>query len=517
MSDTQEQLLTDEDLRRCADRVRRYWGAHLHVRVTSTGGPHMDWRVVEIPTEYKLWSLEELLQTLLHEWGHRMISPLSPDRGAILRKAAEKEGLTQKQAQHVANMACDLWLDRQYLQDPSWNTVYWDGTRTSIRKLIGSLGPEDAPWPAALSFLYVRLLRNTAPTGEKRASMEDSLTGMLQDRQTLKKETRSVSQSLWEALYEGEAERPRRVRAAARVLRELLPEAEKILVSVSHSFETERDASLTTPLRRLGQEAGLSEKDLGDLFGDAADEIRRRTTRLDLYEEIVPLVRQFSSRQQRSEQQGHRRWTEGDRPRKLDPLASLQRAGILLPGVTTLAPRKAPDGHEDGEGCGRVVLVVDDSGSTSGPTLRREQEAAFAAITTARRYDDPVGLVVFGSSVTASIAPTTKYAKIERAIAGLSSSSGGTELAPALSKALDYFPRTLRGALMIMTDAGFVDEDAVSSKIGALPTGVECAAFCFGGEDSIRDAFSGASASSRVYAASPNEPFAETALNELYG
>lgn len=517
MDNPQEQLLTDEDLRQCADRVRRYWGAHLHVRVTSTSGPNMDWRVVEIPSEYKLWSLEELLQTLLHEWGHRMISPLSPERGAILRKAAEKEGLTQKQAQHVVNIACDLWLDRQYLKDPTWNTIYWEGRRTSIRKLIGRLGPEDAPWPVALAFLYVRLLRDTAPTGEKRASVQDSLTGMLEDRQTRKKETRSVSQSFWEALYEGAAERPRRVRAAARVLRELLPEAEKILVSVSHSFETGKDAPLTTSLRRLGQEGGLSEQDLSDLFGDSAEEIRRRTTRLDLYEEIVPLVEEFSSRQHHSEQQGHRRWTEGDRPRELDPLASLQRAGILLPGATTLAPRTVPDGHEDGEGCGRVVLVVDDSGSTSGPTLRREQEAAFAAITTARRYDDPVGLVVFGSSVTASIAPTTKYMKIERAIAGLSSSSGGTELAPALSKALDYFPQTLRGALMIMTDAGFVDKDAVSSKLGALSTSVECTAFCFGGEESIRDAFSGASTSSRVYAASPNEPFAETALNELYG
>jgi hypothetical protein len=479
----------------------------------------MDWRVVEIPSEYRLWSPEELLQTLLHEWGHRMISPLSPERGAILRKAAEKEGLTQKQAQHVVNMACDLWLDRQYLQDPTWNTVYWNGTRTSIRKLIGSLGPEDAPWPVALAFLYVRLLRCTAPTGEKRDSMQDSLlTGMLEGCQTTVKKTRSVSQSLWEALYEGEDERPRRVRTAARVLRGLLPEAQKVLVSVSHSFEPGGDANLTPSLRRLGREAGLTEQDLADLFDDSAEEIRNRRRRLDLYTDIVPIVEQFADNQRRNErQEGYERWKEGDRLQDLDSLASLQRAGALLPGVTTLSPRRRSDGQQEEEGCGRVALIVDDSGSTSGSPLRREQEAAFAVIAAARRFGDPVGLVVFGSSVTASIAPTTKYGKIERAIAGLSSSSGGTELAPALAKALEYFSQTLRGALVIMTDAGFSDKEAVSRRLTALPAGVECTAFCFGGEDSIREAFSEASASTRVYASSPDEPFAETALNELYG
>jgi len=519
MIDSREQLLTEEDLHQCVGQVRRYWGAHLHVHISSVSAPRMDWRVVEIPPEYKFWGHDELLQTLRHEWGRRMICPLSPERGAILRKVAEKEGLTQKQAQHVVNMACDLWLDRQYLQDPTWNTVYWDGKRTSIRKLIGSLGPEDAPWPAAFSFLYVRLLRNTAPTGERHDSMQDSLlTGMLEGCQTLVKKTRSVSQSLWEALYDGEDERPRRVRTAACVLRELLPKAKKFLVSFPHSFEPGRDANLTPSLRRLGREAGLTEQDLADLFDDSAEEVRNRTSRLDLYTDIVPTVEQFADDQRRNErQEGYERWKEGDRLQDLDPLASLQRAGALFPGVTTLSPRRRSDGQQEEEGCGRVALIVDDSGSTSGAPLRREQEAAFAVIAAARRFGDPVGLVVFGSSVTTSMRPTTKYEKIERAIAGLSSNSGGTELAPALAKALDYFPQTLRGALVIMTDAGFADRDAVSSKLNALPGGVKCTAFCFGEEDSIRDAFSEASASTRVYATSPEDPFAETALNELYG
>lgn len=514
MPDAQAQLLTGEDLRECATRVRRYWGAHLHVRVSSVSAPRMDWKVVEIPPEYESWSRDELLQTLLHEWGHRMISPLSPERGAIFHKAAEKEGLTQEQAQQAVNIATDLWLDRQYLHDPNWETTYWKGTQASIRRLKSDLTTEDAPWPAALIGLYTRLLRSTAPTEEKLESMRDSL----KDVEAFEEETRSVVRGLWEALYEEEAERPRRIRKVARILRGLLPEAQEILISVSHSFELGGDANLTPSLRRLGREAGLTEQDLADLFDDSAEEIRKRTSKLEFYKDIVPIVEQFADGQRESKRpEGYERWQEGDRLQELDSLASLQRAGALLPGVTTLSPRHRPDGQQEEEGCGRVGLVVDDSGSTSGSTLRREQEAAFAVIAAARRFGDPVGLVVFGSSVTASITPTSKYEKIERAIVGLSSDSGGTELAPALAKALDYFSATLRGALMIMTDAGFSDKEAVSRRLTALPAGVECTAFCFGGEDSIRDAFSEASASTRVYATSPDEPFAETALNELYG
>jgi Mg-chelatase subunit ChlD len=477
----------------------------------------MDWKVVEIPAEYKFWSRERLLHTLLHEWGHRMISPLSPERGAILRKAAEKEGLSAKQAQQVVNVATDLWLDRQYLQDPSWKATYWEGLQVSVREARKKLGVEDAPWPAAFSALYARLLRDSAPTAEKQQSIVDPLEDALGESPTLEEETRSLARGLWEALYEGNTEQPGRVREVARMLRGVLPETQKVLVSVSHSFETGVDASLTPSLRQVGREAGLSAQDLSDLFGDSAEEIRRHTTRLDLYEAIVPVVEEFDSRPCQSRRQGHRRWTAGERTRELDAPASLQRAGALIPGVTTLAPRHAPKGQQEEKGCGRVCLVIDDSGSTSGSTLRREQEAAFAVIAAARRLGDPVGLVVFGSSVTASEAPTTKYDKLERKIAGLSSSSGGTELAPALSGALEHFSPTLGGALMIMTDAGFADQDAAGSKLNALPEGVTCTAFCFGEETSIRDAFSEVGASTCVYAASPEEPFAETALNALYG
>jgi hypothetical protein len=481
----------------------------------------MNWRVVEIPSEYKIWSREELLQTLLHEWGHRMISPLSPERGAILRRAAEKEGLAKKQAQDAVNIATDLWLDRQYLQDPDWKAIYWKGMRESIRKLKGKLGPEDAPWPAALAALYTRLLQITAPAGGMLQSAQDPLQEPLEFLTGCsgapEEETRSTAQSLREALYGGDAKRPRRIREVARILRGFLPEARTTLVSVSHSFKTDEEASLTPSLRRLGRKVGLTEQDLSDLFSGSAEEIRQRTTRLGLYKEIVPVLKQSGRRDGQGERQGHARWTEGDRPRELDALASLQRGGALLPGVTTLSSRRVPEGTQDSEtGCGCVCLVVDDSGSTSGQTLQREQEAAFAVIAAARRFDDPVGMVVFGSSVTASMSPTSKYGKIERAIAGLSSESGGTKLTPALTEALDHFSSMREGALMIMTDAGFYDEDSVTSRLNAFPSSIECTAFCFGGEDSIRDAFAEASASTSVYAASPDKPFAETALNELY-
>lgn len=164
------------------------------------------------------------------------------------------------------------------------------------------------------------------------------------------------------------------------------------------------------------------------------------------------------------------------------------------------------------------MLVIDDSGSTSGSTLRREQETAFAVIAVARQMNDAVGCVAFGSSVTTSIAPTSRYVKIEEAVCGLSSSSGGTQPGPALTEALDFLAPPGEGALMLMTDAAFYDEQAVVDRLTHLPAEIQCAAFCFGDDTEIQETFAPADTPQlAVYAASPDEPFTETALQELYG
>lgn len=514
--------LTRDDLEACADRVRRYWGSHLHVRTSTEGGPRTNWRTVYVPPGYTSWSREHLLSILLHEWGHRMISPVSPRRGALWRKAAENEGLSEQQAHLVVNLATDAWIDRHYLTSPDWKDLYWRGECESLDDANGAVSADALSFPAVVEVFYARLLADTCPeTGAPDAGDAETLFAPIQERlDAASSTTREVVDDLWDLLYDRSRKKPDRIRAAARRLHDLLPEQSSRLASPVHQFEVGEDAELTPSLQREARRAGLSDADTRDLFGEEdMEELRQRTDRLDLYEEVVPVVEAFMNRRARSRREGYERWKVGEPLRDLDLLATLQRSSALLPGVTTLSPHHETKGPQsDDQGCGRLVLVIDDSGSTSGPTLRREQEAAFAIIAAARQMNDAVGCVAFGSSVTTSIAPTSRYVKIEEAVCGLSSSSGGTQLGPALTEALDYLSPASEGALMLMSDAAFHDEEAVTDRLTHLPPEVQCAAFCFGDEEDIRATFSRADTNQlAVYAASPDDPFTETALQELYG
>jgi hypothetical protein len=510
--------LTRDDLEACADDVRRYWGSHLHVEVSGEGRPRTNWRTVYVPPGYRSWSREHLLAILLHEWGHRMISPISPERGAIWRTAAQREGLSQQQAHLVVNLATDAWIDRHYLTSSDWGPVYWRGECESLNTTNGAAGPSDEPsLPAVIRIFYARLLREMRPaTGDTEA-----LFTPVQERiDAAAPEMTKLVDDLWDILYDRSREKPDRIRAVARRLRDLLPEQSAGLASPAHQFEVGPDTELTPALRREAKRAGLSDPEVDDLFGDASmTELRQRADRLELYEEVVPVVEAFMSRRARSRREGYEKWKVGQPLRDLDLLATLQRSSALLPGVTTLSPHYETQGPKSaGQGCGRLVLVIDDSGSTTGSTLRREQEAAFAITAAARRLEDAVGCVVFGSGVTESIAPTSQYTRIEEAVCRLTSSSGGTQLGPALTEALDFLTPPGEGALMLMSDAAFHDEQAVVDRLTHLPAEVQCAAFCFGDEADIRDTFARADTSQlAVYAASPDEPFTETALQELYG
>lgn len=509
--------LTRKDLEACADRVRRYWGSHLHVQISVEGGPRTNWRTVYIPPAYTSWSHEHLLAILLHEWGHRMISPVSPERGALWRKTAEKEGLSEQQAHLVVNLATDTWIDRHYLTSPDWKDVYWRGECESLDTTNGTESADTSSLRDIVDVFYARLLRETRPEAGDTESLFDPIRERLA---AASDSTVGIVEDLWDILYDRGREKADRIRAAARRLRDLLPEQEAGLLSLPHRFEVGEDAVLTPSLRREARQAGLSEGEIRDLFGDETmEDLRRRTDRLDLYREVVPIVEQFMNRRARSQRRGYETWNVGQPFRNLDLLATLQRSATLLPGVTTLSPRYESKGRQRaGQGCGRLVLVIDDSGSTSGPTLRREQEAAFATIAAARQFEDAVGCVAFGSDVTLSIAPTSQYVKVEEAVCGLSASSGGTQLGPALTEALDHLLPSSEGALMLMTDAAFHDEQAVADRLTHLPSGVQCAAFCFGNEDDIQETFSCIDNDQlTVYAASPDDPFTETALEELYG
>jgi hypothetical protein len=334
-------------------------------------------------------------------------------------------------------------------------------------------------------------------------------------------EEAACADSMWEILMQGADPPAERVRRLAVLLKSWLPEEIVVLIRGRVPITgRERDtAGLTDDLWHEGRGAGLTRAELEEIFGKKqVEDLFKRRERLRMYATVVPVVKRFLSLRSKMAFTGYRPWTMGMPLKDLDLLATIQRSAVLLPNVNTLARRFERRGVQTGKGAGGVVLIIDDSGSTDGDVLLREKEASFAVIAAARSFGDAVGCVAFGSEVTKSIPMTTQYVTLEEEICALSSDSGGTEMAPAvregirLAQGLDAF------AFMLMTDSEISDETEVLALIRGLPSGAKVVAFCFNESDDVRENFGGlVSQRFRLLVARPDKPFAEAALEEIYG
>lgn len=513
---------------RVALEVQRYWGAHLYVRVLESTEPCMDWFEVRLPASCAEWSAAQVTTVLLHEWGHRMISPVSPVRGACWRRVARKKGLTEAQAALLVNIAADGWVDRAYLANPDWAQRFTEGGKEILREAISrlsppsardQLGPDDLArvWIGLNLRLHERARQRLAGTAAGRADPSKLPPVELSAPQAAKVE------EIWDILYEGSAGPEQRIAKLAAALLPLLPldGGYPVLLSPLHGLTgRERNGrGLTGTIVRAAGAGGLSDEDLEAIAGRAAlDALKRQARRLEMYARIVPAVVRFMKSRRHLRFSGYRTWGVGDPIRTLDVRATLERGGVLIPNVSTLARRLEHRGATHGRGGSPVILVVDDSGSTEGAVLEREKEAALAVIAAARCFGDPVGCIVFGSGVTGSIPPTSRYAEVEDALCALASDSGGTEIVPALRRALEWAAESRGAAVMVMTDSEAADAANASTVVRAFPSSVTLTAFCFSDPDTVRERFGAwTRRRARVFAASADRPFAETALEAVYG
>lgn len=494
------------------DAVRSFWGSHLYVRM-SDWATAMDWREILLPESSAEWGEDRLTACLLHEWGHRMISPQSPERFVIWQKAAQKEGLGKAQSHLVANLAADFWVDGTYLTMPRWSRTFRAGLKEGLGEMKARLRPlaedsENAGWVNTFQLtvdLYERMLGEQLP-GERLPSSEADA---------------NAQDATWRYLNRHEWPHALRVRGIARSLHGLLPtEAEVALVlgALIREFDGRRLHPSWSDCREA-KRAGLDRADFDSVFGEGAwERLHTQRRRLQMYARVVPLARRVLARSSRREFSGYAPWRPGMRMRDLDIRATFDRSPVLLPGVNTLRGRFEMKGLREGTGAGAVVLVVDDSGSTEGEILEREIEATFAVLAAARLCNDPVGLVVFGGDVTLSLPMTTRYEEIEEALCRLRSASGGTVMAPALREAFRLAGGLDRFAVLMMTDSWIADHGDVAVAAHAKPGGAELTAFCFAMPDAVREEFGKLVAGKmRIFAASPETPFMERALEEIYG
>lgn len=519
-------------------------GAHLYVRIEAGASPCMDWREVLIPREAEHWSVEQLTMVLLHEWGHRMIAPVSPLTGKLWARLARSVAGGEERGQLVANLLADAWVDRANLADRYWGGRYRRGMQEALEEATrrvaqkartgqahseGASVPKptrgDAPraasvpaFPPVWIAFEERLLADACGEAGSAAPATPTLDALPGDE-------RVRVDALWIACFAGHRTMEQRVQDVAQVLKDVLPEEpEEVLIFISRihpylrGIHGARAEPTATELRRA-RVAGLRGDDLEGLFGaEVLRRMEKQVQRLRMYSRIVPVVDRFLRRQANCAFSGYKPWAMGRPLRELDLLASLQRTPVLVPGTGLVSRRFDHRGLQSARGAGAVVLVVDDSGSTSGETLEREQEAAMAVIAAARAYADPIGCVVFGSSVTASVALTSRYGQVEETICALDSSSGGTVLGPALLEAVRMLGDLPRGALMIMTDAEFYDLADVATILSTLPSAVQVTLFCFSDADRIRQTLAPFMRRNiRVLRAAAEIPFAESALEEVYG
>lgn len=506
---------TKDDIRVFAERIQRYWGAHLYVRVVSDGGPAMDWKTVRIPQEFVQWTPAALFQVLLHEWGHRTISPLSPARMHLWRRIAMTASLTESQAQAVGNIAADSWVDRAYLRSRDWGAAYAEGMADEVAFLAGRRQEEPgptAPFVRIYESFYRRLVREHAPPATLPADHPVFLD-------PASDEERTVADGIREIVYDDTRDEETRVRDLAQLLRPWMPPEVVVRIRISMTLTGLEPGGRgdLEPLVVLAGRFGVRDADLAPhLDPRAIEKLRLRAKRLALYARVVPTVKSFLGRRERMRFSGYRPWRTGRPIRELDVLATLQRSPVLIPNVNTLARNFDPSGMETGRGAGAVVLVVDDSGSTQGDVLEREKEVAFSVIAAARAYADDAGCVVFGSEVTRSIPLSTQYVALEEAICGLASDSGGTALAPALHEAARLVKSLDRFTILLMTDAEVFDVDDVELFVRGLPEGCRIVAFAFNDRESIRQTFGRlVGRKFRILAAEPAVPFSERALEEI--
>lgn len=507
---------TIDDLRAFSERIQRYWGAHLYVRVVPGRGPAMDWKTVRIPPEFTEWTPAALLQVLLHEWGHRTISPLSPARMHLWRRIAMTAGLSESQAQTVGNIAADAWVDRAYLRSHDWGAAYSEGMSDETAWLDGRRAAHDgpaAPFTRIYESFQRRLLRE-----------HGAVNGLPPDHPVFldpaSAEERGVADRMHDLVFDDARDEESRVVELARHLRPWLPPdvVVHLRISVTLTGLEPGGGGDLEPLLVIAGRFGVPDADLAP-HADAATlaRLRLRARRLALYARIVPTVKAFLGRRERMRFSGYRPWRTGRPLRELDVLATLQRSPILLPNVNTLARHFESRGMETGRGAGAVVLVIDDSGSTEGNVLEREKEVAFSVLAAARAYGDEAACVVFGSQVTKSLPLSTRYVQLEEAICALASRSGGTELSPALREAARLVRQVDRFTILLMTDAEIYDPDEVGTFVRGLPEGCRIVAFAFNNPDSIRRAFGRlVGRKLRILAADPAVSFSERALEEIY-
>jgi len=462
-----------------ASPISAFWGQGL--RVTASGETaYFNWREVVIPEGNCELSDEALTCLLLHEWGHRTLAPVTVARGYWWEILARLEGIAP--TADAVNIACDLIIDDWYIRHPLWGQAYSRNELAEIHKRLG-----DAEVRARLhgNPLYRLLIACYA-----------SILDAAKELPRFEVETPLAEAALGE-LFDGSRTMDDRVRGFCRVASPVFREWARLNAVPMR----ERGTGLGVPLepivgrarpwrgknwnpdeliRLLVSNTGQVPKDwLSEICGaGVARKVHARLRVLESLARVASRVEAATERLRIDRYEGVESWRVGEPLHELDAKATLERSGLILPGLTTVRKRRGRS-HEAQSALPALCLVIDNSGSTQGAVIEGELDAAVALLEVARRTNVSVSAIVFGSDVVASVAPGRKHDEIEMLFGGLSGQSGGTALAPALRQAISWLPADGSSmGTMVFTDSYVWDAIESASLLPALTARGPVVLFC---------------------------------------
>jgi hypothetical protein len=448
-----------------SEDVAAFWGVQYPIRI-GKDAPCFDWEAIHMPRKEQDQSDKALQAILLHEWGHRCVAPQTVAQGHWWQIIAGMEGIGS--TDEAINVAADLIVDKWYLDSPVWGGDYRRALKIEFKELAD---------------LYVADGRS------------DPIAGLtLSCYQALGPEDFSFAETSQEnragqalgALFNQALSMDERIRGFCRAVAPLFQSRKSIALRVGRSKGGKGAASPLSvngsarwcgkkwdaeQLVRLIISSGLSvpEEVLQDICGEEMGRVAH--SRLRVLESLLHVdshLKKLEARRRTIRHEGCVPWSIGEPVRELETLMTVERFGIVLPGLTTVKKRY-PRVKDREAGLDTVCLVVDNSGSTAGEILRNELMAAVGLLEACRRFKSRAGVIVFGSDIDAVIEPGSKYDDIAMLLAGLKGQSGGTTLAGPLWKAAEFAPNKNRKmATIIFTDSYICDEKEAVGAVKVL-------------------------------------------------
>lgn len=533
-----------ERLAHAFDEASRFWyGAHLFLKVIeSEDAPCMDWHTISIPVKELEKPDEVLRATVFHEFGHRTISPGSPEIAKawqilVLNTLLDSRFygyLTEPgtEVHHViVNMVTDLWIDRYYLENELTASFYAAATAHNIAEAekrmnsaIGAKGARlrtdvrantDCTHGFKLFLLFLDLYRAIlARSGGAPPAWKTDL-----------------GQKAFNILFGGTAGREDRLVEFTRLVKDIIPVSAEFVALIlvngkrvdqrTEAFPVDK-ATLIRILRSGGLKPGGPE--LKAVFGlkDGAD-LFALIKEMELYGRLIDTVEMVHRQGTRRRQfAGFTRWRVGHRLPDLLFERSLERYGRIIPNVNTLKKNFMVIGNADeSRGMANICLIVDDSGSMSfEEVLSCLQESLFSLVLAAEKRQDPVSLIVFGSEVSHKQKPSFDYPLLKRAVASLEGGSGGTILAPAVREARRIAETVERQTTFLFTDTEVFDREAdLKAELEGLASLSRIILFAFSDTEETAARFARRlppREGFRAYYVRPGAHFYEASLKEVY-